>query len=147
MDFINDPFDRLRTSTRSVESVIVSEVESMKKKNDPRHLKRVQIIQNLFADSFNKNSSYHQPLVAHIYWQIKEIDPIIEKSAPQFPIDKISKIDVAILRLAIYELLYDRRQPQKVIIDEAIEIAKEFGGDKSPSFINGVLGNVIKNKT
>lgn len=73
-----------------------------------------------------------------------KIDKAIETSAPQFPVDKISKIDVAVLRLAVYELLFEKSQPQKVIIDEAIELAKEFGGDKSPSFINGVLGHILK---
>lgn len=116
----------------------------MKKANDPRHLKRIQIVTNLFAASFHKNN-VTSSIIKDIKRLFPKINPVIEESAPQFPIDKISKIDVAILHLAVYELLFEKSQPPKVVIDEAIELAKEFGGDKSPSFINGVLGNVVKN--
>ena len=61
-----------------------------------------------------------------------------------FPISKIAKIDVAILRLAVYELIFEKNTPPKVIIDEAIELAKEYGSDSSPSFVNGVLGSIYK---
>lgn len=115
----------------------------MKKATDPRHLKRIQMVQDLFSLSFS-NKTTQNTLIKPINRLRGKIDPIIEESAPQFPLDKISKIDVAILRLAIYELLFAKKEPRKVIIDEAIEIAKEFGGDKSPSFVNGVLGNVVK---
>lgn len=74
----------------------------------------------------------------------EEIDNKIKIAAPEFPIDKINKVDLAILRLAIYELLIDKSQPPKVIIDEAIELAKEYGGESSPGFINGALGKAIK---
>jgi len=60
-----------------------------------------------------------------------------------WPVDKLNKIDLAILRLAIYEL-ERKKTPPKVIIDEAVELAKEFGGENSPSFINGVLGTIYK---
>lgn len=76
--------------------------------------------------------------------KIPEIDPLIEKAAPQFPVNKIAKVDVAILRLAIFELLFAKSEPPKVIIDEAVELAKELGGDGSPTFVNGVLGTIVK---
>lgn len=74
------------------------------------------------------------------------IDEIIEKAAPDWPIDKISAIDRNILRLGLFELLFgDREQvPPKVAINEAIELAKSFGGENSSRFINGVLGGVYK---
>ena len=76
---------------------------------------------------------------------ISEIDKIIEKAAPQWPINQISPVDLATLRLAIWELKFKKKkEPYKVIIDEAVEIAKEFGTNKSPNFINGVLGSVMK---
>lgn len=115
----------------------------MKKAGDPRHLKRIQIVEKLFASSFVSKKKAVPTLIKPIILSVSKVDSIIEESAPQFPIDKISKIDVAILRLAVYELLFDKTQPQKVVIDEAIELAKEYGGDKSSSFINGALGNVI----
>jgi len=74
------------------------------------------------------------------------IDEIIEKAAPDWPIDKISIVDRNILRLGLYELLFgDRTQvPPKVAINESIELAKSFGGENSSKFINGVLGGVYK---
>ena len=75
-----------------------------------------------------------------------ELDMIIEKAAPEWPIDRISPVDRNILRLGLYELLFsDRKEvPAKVAINEAIELAKQFGGDNSSRFINGVLGAVYK---
>lgn len=76
----------------------------------------------------------------------KELDLVIEKAAPEWPIDRISPIDRNILRLGLYELLFSDRQevPAKVAINEAIELAKQFGGENSGRFINGVLGAVYK---
>jgi len=75
-----------------------------------------------------------------------ELDLIIEKAAPEWPIDRISPVDRNILRLGLYELLFaDRMEvPAKVAINEAIELAKQFGGDNSSRFVNGVLGAVYK---
>lgn len=79
---------------------------------------------------------------SEIYSKKEKIDGYIEKAAPEFPVEKINKMDLAILRLAIYELMIEKKQPPKVIIDEAIELAKEYGGETSPQFINGALGNI-----
>lgn len=79
--------------------------------------------------------------------QRARIDECIRIAAPQFPIDKINKADLAILRLAVHELIVEKKEPPKVIIDEAIELAKEFGGETSPAFINGALGNIISHET
>ncbi len=77
---------------------------------------------------------------------IKEIDAIIEKAAPQWPIDQIAMVDRNVLRLGLYELMWGDREavPPKVAINEAIELAKSFGGDSSGRFVNGVLGTVYK---
>lgn len=74
------------------------------------------------------------------------IDKIIEKAAPQWPIEQISIVDRNILRLGLYELLYEDKDavPPKVAINEAIELGKNFGGESSGKFINGVLGTVYK---
>lgn len=74
------------------------------------------------------------------------IDAIISKAAPQWPIDQISIVDRNILRLGLYELLYEDKDavPPKVAINEAIELAKNFGGESSGKFINGVLGTIYK---
>lgn len=116
----------------------------MKRADDPRHLKRIKIMQSLFSKSFQGRSNFPQKeTVDKILRNCEAIDKIIEEAAPQFPINKIAKVDAAILRLSVYELLYLKTEPPKVIIDEAIEMAKEYGGDASPSFINGVLGNIL----
>jgi len=76
----------------------------------------------------------------------KVLDEIIEKAAPDWPIEKISVVDRNILRLGLYELLFGDREhvPPKVAINEAIELGKAFGGEKSGPFINGVLGAIYK---
>ena len=80
---------------------------------------------------------------AAIFDNRSTIDEYIAKAAPEYPIEKINKIDLAILRLAIFELMIEKKEPENVIIDEAIELAKEFGGEASPAFINGALGTLI----
>ena len=112
----------------------------MKTSQDPRHLKRQHIIQELFSTEFHqqKVSQESSDVLKHTI----EIDKKIQLAAPDFPVDKINKVDLAILRLAVYELLFEKKAPQNVIIDEAVELAKEFANDTSPSFINGVLGNI-----
>jgi N utilization substance protein B len=70
------------------------------------------------------------------------IDDVIQKAAPAFPLDQIATVDRNILRLAIYEIVIDNKVPMRAAINEAIELAKEYGGDNSPKFINGVLGSV-----
>jgi N utilization substance protein B len=85
-------------------------------------------------------------LVNNTVARLPEIDKIIEKAAPQWPIDQIAMVDRAVLRLGIYELLFGNREevPPKVAINEAIELAKTFGGDTSGKFVNGVLGTIYR---
>lgn len=117
----------------------------MKKASDPRHLKRIKIVQELFANSFGSKAAFaSNKKIDRIQNNLSEINLLIAAAAPQFPIEKIAKIDVAILKLAVFELVIEKKQPPKVIIDEAIELAKEFGGETSPAFINGVLGTILK---
>lgn len=112
----------------------------MKTATDPRHQRRRVAIKELFAESFTPQKN-HSELTIKITKQMKKLDKIIEEAAPTWPIEKINKIDLAILRLAIYELK-NEDTPPKVIIDEAVELGKEFGSESSASFINGVLGSV-----
>lgn len=74
----------------------------------------------------------------------KKIDALIAPAAPEWPIEQIAKVDKSILRLAVYELLFKREVPPKVAINEAVELAKSFGGDNSSKFINGVLGTIYR---
>ncbi len=112
----------------------------MKTALDPRHKKRQKIVESLFKIDFHKQIVNNDTKA--VLRQKDFIDKKIENAAPEFSIDKINKVDLAILRLAVYELLVEKTQPVKVVIDEAIELAKEYGGDSSPSFVNGALGNI-----
>ncbi len=85
-------------------------------------------------------------LTAGVVSHIEDLDKIIEKAAPEWPIAQITIIDRNVLRMGLYELLYEDKKevPPKVAINEAIELAKTFGGENSGKFINGVLGTVYK---
>jgi N utilization substance protein B len=114
---------------------------------DRRHSSRIKIIQNLFAYEFVKDMvSLPYPedkIVFEIIKKIDEIDQLIQKYAPRFPLEKIAKIDLVILRWAIFELTIEKKLPYKVVINEAVELAKEMAGSRSFAFINGVLGSLI----
>ncbi len=100
-------------------------------------------MQELFAWDFNKENDLTNKTSHSIQKKLKKIDLTISEAAPTWSIDKINKIDLAILRLATYELLFDKTIPAKVVVDEAVELAKEYGSESSPSFINGALGKII----
>jgi N utilization substance protein B len=112
----------------------------MKTANDPRHQKRITLMQQLFSFSFQQVSAGEEtePLIA----LLPQIDARIEKAAPEWPLAKIARIDLAILRLAVWELCYDKKNPAKVVIDEAVELAKSYGNEHSAKFVNGVLGTI-----
>jgi N utilization substance protein B len=134
-----------------------------------RHLSRSIAIQTLFEWDFDNcnnsneikkilerdfkefapgldNFSFVCRLVEGVIKNKEKIDKIIEKAAPEWPINQISAIDRNVLRLGLYELLFDKKNetPSKVAINEAIELAKTFGGESSGKFVNGVLGAVYR---
>ena len=104
----------------------------MKTSTDPRHKKRELKVAKLYASSFVPSFSTPQ-------------DEIIAQAAPEWPLKNINRIDLAILRVATEEL-QKSETPPKVVIDEAVEIGKKYGAENSASFINGVLGTILKNK-
>ncbi len=116
----------------------------MKTKNDPRHQHRILLMRQLFTWDFDPKQITPEikPIVAHH----KKIDRLIQTSASERPLAGINKIDLSILRLALFEMIMKKDAPIKVIVDEAVEMGKEFGSDTSASFINGVLGKVIENE-
>ena len=134
-----------------------------------RHLSRIAALQALFAadvrndfsldtltTTWEKNTdslahededqAFTESLLKGLAAKKEEIDGVVVKSAPQWPLEKIAAIDRNILRLGLFELLYGSTisVPPKVALNEAIELAKTFGGDSSPKFINGVLGAVYR---
>jgi len=86
-------------------------------------------------------------IITGVIKNLAKLDKIIEKAAPEWPIAQITVVDRNILRRGLFELLYSNKEevPPKVAINEAIELAKSFGGESSGRFVNGVLGTVYKN--
>lgn len=113
----------------------------MKNPLDPRHTRRQKLVEDLFRIEFHKQNISSD--AKNILSKKEIIDKIIKRAAPEFPIDKINKVDLAILRLAVYELTIEKKEPMRAVVDEAVELAKEYGGQTSPGFINGALGNII----
>lgn len=137
---------------------------------DPRHEARRIALATLFERAFHSihleesilqakeifeerevDQELLKTLIQGVTEKTEEIDKIIEEAAPAWPISQINKIDLISLRIAIYELLFakerispEKQVPSKVAIDEAIELAKEFGGSSSGPFVNGVLGTVVE---
>ncbi|MGB8706391.1 MAG: transcription antitermination factor NusB [Dehalococcoidia bacterium] len=88
-------------------------------------------------------ADFARSLVNGVLKNKKNIDNVIRRFAPAFPVEQIAPIDRNILRLAIFEVLFDNRVPVKAAINEAVELAKSFGSDTSQKFVNGVLGSVV----
>jgi N utilization substance protein B len=133
-----------------------------------RHLSRSIVLQTLFEWDFHHKSvpsitailarnsaefaddggdqAYMENLLAGVLKNLDSIDLVIEKAAPDWPLEKIATVDRNILRLGLFELLYGDHEdaPPKVAINEAIELGKAFGGESSGRFINGVLGSVYR---
>lgn len=87
--------------------------------------------------------AFARELVRGVLQEREELDTLLQGSAPMFPVARIAPVDRAVLRLAIFELLHVPATPPKVVINEAVELAKQFGGDNSSRFVNGVLGDVL----
>ena len=86
-------------------------------------------------------------LVKGIAENEQEIDKLISDASNGWSLERMPKVDLSILRIAVYELVFDKQAPQKVVINEAVRIATRYGGDDSPKFINGVLGNIARAMT
>lgn len=85
-------------------------------------------------------------LVKGVIKEQAELDAALQPVAPEWPIDQIARMDRLVLRLGLYELLHEPSVPPKVVINEAVELAKAFGGENSSKFVNGVLGTVLRNQ-
>ena len=86
--------------------------------------------------------AFAQELVSGVLDHREEIDEVIRQKAPAWPLEQVAVIDRNTLRLAIHEILINNRVPVRAAINEAVELAKSFGGESSPKFVNGVLGSV-----
>jgi len=109
---------------------------------DPRHLNRIKAFKQIFAKSFLPQLVDNQLAINSLSHQ-EEIDEIIKKCAPEWPLSQINRVDLSVMRLALYELIYKPEVPTKVVLDEAVEIAKRYGGASSSSFVNGALATAL----
>jgi N utilization substance protein B len=137
-----------------------------------RHLGRIIALQTLYEQDFRRDAGddsfdleevlkrnitryadmvddveFVRLLVAGVTAQATELDAKLQPIAPEWPIDQIARMDRAILRIGLYELESEKDVPPKVVINEAVELAKAFGGENSSKFINGVLGTALRNIT
>ncbi|MBT3250120.1 MAG: transcription antitermination factor NusB [Candidatus Pacebacteria bacterium] len=106
-------------------------------------------MQALFSHSFNQETDLiddEQQIYNKTISSLENIDPLIAKHAPERPLSEINQVDLAILRLVIFET-QSTKIPVKVAINEAVELAKEFGTESSPRFVNGVLGQILSQTT
>jgi transcription antitermination factor NusB len=114
----------------------------LKTASDPRHKKRIRAFKTIYSHTFS-NQEITSKLGQKVIEKQTEIDEVITKCATEWPINQINRTDLAVLRLAIWELLYKKKTPTKVIIDEAVEIAKRYGSHTSGSFVNGALAGAL----
>lgn len=137
-----------------------------------RHLGRIIALQTLYEEEFRLEcgdehfdadevlerniSRYDQMLddrafikrlVEGVRAKLAELDALLQPIAPEWPLNQIARMDRVVLRMGAYELLFGEDVPPKVVINEAVELAKSFGGENSSKFINGVLGTVLKQQT
>lgn len=105
-------------------------------------------IQNRNIAEFQKDVDqvYVKKVIGGVIEHFEEINKLIADSAPEWPLDQVSRVDKNVLRVALFEMLFDPEEdvPPRVAINEAIEIGKTFGGESSPKFINGVLGTIYR---
>ena len=134
-----------------------------------RHLGRIIALQTLYEEEFRREAgdttftaqeilernigryremvddiTFIEQLVAGVMKQASELDALLQPVAPEWPIDQIARMDRIVLRIGLYELNNENDVPPKVVINEAVELAKAFGGDNSSKFINGVLGTLLR---
>jgi len=134
-----------------------------------RHLGRIVALQTLYEQDFRlecgdksvnldevlarnisryketiDDQAFISELVHGVTSKQKALDDMLQPVAPEWPIDQIARMDRLVLRIGLYELLHSKGVPPKVVINEAVELAKAFGGDNSSKFINGVLGTLLK---
>jgi len=137
-----------------------------------RHLGRIVALQTLYEQDFRieandksfsqaevlarniarydetiDDTKFIESLVVGVSKSQAKLDGLLQPVAPDWPIDQIARMDRVILRMGAYELLNSKEVPPKVVINEAVELAKAFGGDNSSKFINGVLGTLLRQQT
>jgi transcription antitermination protein NusB len=132
----------LRRMARSVALQTLFETDSVK--HDPESVLDRHIEENALAEDV---AVFAKHLVIGVTGNMDKLDHVISSSAPSWPMDQMAKIDKNILRLAIFEILFNNDVPVKAAINEAIELAKSFGSESSSRFVNGVLGTIVSQRS
>lgn len=128
----------LRRMARSVALQTLFEADAVH--HDPNKVLERHINENSLAEDV---ANFAKQLVRGVVSNLEKVDKIISSSAPTWPMEQMAKIDKNILRLAIFEIIFNNDVPVKAAINEAIELAKSFGSDSSSRFVNGVLGTIV----
>lgn len=129
----------VRTELREHIFKMLFQIEFNETEEMPSHLKYYF---DTLEDAAEKDKQYIQKKYEAVVSHVPEIDTIINDSARGWKTGRMNKVDLTILRLAVYELKWDEEIPVGVAINEAVELAKKFSGDEGPAFVNGVLGKV-----
>lgn len=136
-----------------------------------RHLGRIIALQTLYEEDFRRSAGdksldldailarniaryegtvddqdFIRRLVVGVNKRAAELDAALQPIAPEWPIDQIARMDRVVLRMGLYELTYELEIPPKVVINEAVELAKAFGSENSSKFVNGVLGTAYRQR-
>jgi N utilization substance protein B len=133
------PYSNAHTLARRIALQVLYEIDTSRHESGPvlaRHLQERQPSADV--------ADYTRYLVEGVMNYRRQIDPIIHRFAPEFPVEQIAAIDRSILRMAVFEMVVDGSQPVGVTIDEGVKLAKIFAADSAPGFINGVLGAIAK---
>ncbi len=130
---------KLRRQARAIALQALFEIDSAG--HDPTQALQYRIENERVAE---EGAAFALALVQGVVHCVKELDGIIQKHAPEWPVDQLAIVDRNILRIALYELRHNADVPIKVAVNEAVELAKTFGSDTAPRFVNGVLGAFLQ---
>lgn len=128
-----------RTKARELLMQAIFQMEAQKDKS-------VKMLDNLIKEKKlnRKDVDYLASTYKYLCWHLEDIDEMIDAASDKWKVKRMPKADLAILRLAVCEAVYCENIPAPVAVNEAVELAKIYGGEESPSFINGVMGKILK---
>lgn len=134
----------IRTELREHIFKMLFQIEFNDPEDMPDHLKYYF---ETLEDAEDRDKKYIQGKYEAVVRHVPEIDELLNENAKGWKTARMNKVDLTILRLAVYEMKWDEDVPDGVAINEAVELAKRFGGESSSSFVNGILGKLSKQES
>ena len=134
----------IRTELREHVFKMLFQIEFNDPEDMPDHLKYYF---DTLEDAQDRDKKYIQGKEEAVVRHVPEIDELLNENAKGWKTARMNKVDLTILRLAVYEMKWDEDVPDGVAINEAVELAKRFGGESSSSFVNGILGKLSKQES